>query len=81
MHNQFEVCKIFNDIPFLKNPLLFKESNQNLINVAQVANWKSDYIRRSISIENISHLIQIGRLRVGDVDDRSYVVDKADLQD
>lgn len=79
MHNQFEVCKIFNDIPFLKNLLLFEESNQNLINIAQAANWASDYTRRSISIENISYLIQYGRIRPIGVDGRPYV-DKTELK-
>lgn len=59
--------------------MLFEESNQNLINIAQAANWASDYTRRSISIENISYLIQYGRIRPIGVDGRPYV-DKTELK-
>lgn len=79
MYNQFAICKIFNDKQLLKNPLLFKESDQNLIDVAQAANWASDYTRRSISIENISYLIQYGRIRPVGVDGHPYV-DKTELK-
>ncbi|MBX6360166.1 MAG: site-specific DNA-methyltransferase [Acidobacterium ailaaui] len=47
----------------MSQPTLFVEENKKLVNIKDASLWASEYLKRKVTISNISYLLQYGRIK------------------